>query len=129
MFNPPIQEQPVKVFLPAGLFKREDALDDYKEDDTQREQVNLRPLVSFALLDLGRHIRHRSSIGLQCIDVLVTGEAVVGHLQVELLINKDVFKFYVTMNNTFVVHVFKGVEELRDEKPASVFAHRSHRLA
>ena len=89
----------------------------------------MRPLVSFALLDLGRHICHRSSIGLQCIYVLVTGEAKIGHLQVELLINEDVFKFYVTMDNTFVVHVFKGIEELRDEKPASVFAHRSHSLA
>ena len=33
------------------------------------------------------------------------------------------------MNNTFVVHVFEGIEELCDEKPARVFAHRSHRLA
>ena len=33
------------------------------------------------------------------------------------------------MYHAFVVHVFKGVEELREEESASVFAHRSHRLA
>ena len=27
------------------------------------------------------------------------------------------------------MHVFKGVEELSEKEPASVFAHRSHRLA
>ena len=129
MINSTIHEQPVKVFLPPSLFEREDALYDNKEDHTQGEEVNLRPLVCFALLDLRCHIRHRSSIGLQCVDALVASEAEVGHLEVELLVNEDVFQFYVTVYHAFVVHILKGVEELRAEESTSVFAHRPHRLA
>ena len=129
MINAAIQEQIVKVFLSAGLLEWEDALHDNKEDDTKGEQVNLRPLVLLALLDLRRHIRHCSSIRFQCVDVLVAGEAKVSHLQVELLVNQNVFQFYVTVYHAFVMHVFKGVEKLSEEESAGVFAHRSHCLA
>ena len=69
----------------------------------------MRPLVSFALLDLGRHICHRSSIRFQCVNALVAGEAEVSHLEVELLVDQDVFQFYVTVDHAFGMHVIKGV--------------------
>ena len=128
MINAAIHEQSVKVFLPAGLFKWEDALHDNKEDDTQGEQVNLSPLVGFALLDLRRHICHRASIRFQCVNALVTGEAKVSHFEIELLVDQNVFQFHVTMHHAFIVHVFKGVKKLSEEESACVFAHRSHCL-
>ena len=86
-------------------------------------------LVSFALLNLRCHILHRSPKRLQRVDARLASEAKVCNFQVELLIDENVFQLNISVHHFFVVYVFKCVEELGEEKSASIFAHRFHCLA
>lgn len=100
-----LEKQVVEVLFLAGLLEGEDALDDDEEDDSDGEHVNIGSLVLLAQLDLGSHVGHGTTVRVECIDVLVAGEAEVGDLEVEVVINKDVLEFEVSVDNSAGVHV------------------------
>lgn len=104
-------------------------MDDNEEDDSGRENVNLFSIIDFAFLDFGSHVGHRSSVGLELVDLLVSGETEVSNFQIELIIDEDVLKLEVSVNDTFSLHVGQNVDHLGQEVATCVFAHASDRLA
>jgi len=123
------KEKVVEVFLLAGLLEGEDALYDNKDDNSDREDINLGSVVGLALLNFWGHIGHRTSVALELVNALVASEAEVGDLQVELFVNEDVLELQVSMNASETVHVVEGSNELRHKEPAGVLAHGAHGLA
>jgi hypothetical protein len=73
-----LHEQVVKVFLLAGFLKGKDALNNNEEDNSHGEHVDLSALVLLALLDFRSHVCHGSTVGLECVDVLVAGKTEIG---------------------------------------------------
>jgi len=88
-----IKDQVIEVLVLFGLFEWEDTLHDNEKNDTSREDVNLPTIVLLAFFDFGSHVGHGAAVGLQLVDLLVGGEAEVCHLQIDLIIYEDVFKF------------------------------------
>lgn len=58
-----------------------------------------------------------------------SGKSEVSNLQVHRLINKDVLKFEVSVNNSFSMHIMKDVHHLGQEKAATILTHSSEFLA
>ena len=100
-----LQEQVIEVFLLASLLEWEDALHDNEEDDANGEHVDILSLVCLALLDLWCHVGHGAAVAVQRVDVLVAGEAKISQFQVQLIVDQDVFKLEVPVDNSAVVHV------------------------
>jgi len=101
------QEQVVEVLFFAGLFEWEDALHDDEDNDTDGEKIDLGAVVGLALLDLGSHVGHGATVGLELVDAFVASKAEVSDLQVELFINENVLELKVAMYASEVVHVVK----------------------
>jgi hypothetical protein len=74
------QKQVVEVLLLARLLEWEDALDDDEHNYTDGEQIHLGAVVGFALLDLGCHVGHGATVGLELVDAFVASEAEVSDL-------------------------------------------------
>ena len=100
-----LEDQVVEVLFLAGLLEWEDALDDDEEDDSDGEHVDLGAGVLLALLDFWCHVGHSATVRLQSVNVLVAGEAKVSQLEVEVVIDKDVLKFEVSVDDSAGVHV------------------------
>jgi len=86
-------------------------------------------VVGFALLDLRSHVGHGSSVGLESINFLVCGKSKVSNFEIEIIIYKNVFKFQISVDNSFSLHVAKYVYHLTEEVSSTVFSHSSHGLA
>ena len=86
-------------------------------------------LILLAFLDLRRHIRHSASVALESIDVLVAGETEVSKLQVEVLVEQNVLKLQVTVNDSLAVHELESIKNLMSKESTGVFTHSSHKLA
>lgn len=123
------KEEVVEVFVLFGLLEWENTLNDNEEDDSGRENVDLFSIIDFALLDFRSHVGHRASVGLELVDLLVSGEPEVSNFQIELIIDEDVLKFEVSVHDTFSLHVGQNLDHLRQEVASCVFAHASDRLA
>ena len=124
-----IKKQAVEVFLLASFLEGEDALNDDEQDDTNWEHVDLLANVCLSLFDLRSHVGHGSSVRPQSIDVFVTRKSEVGNFEVQIVVNKDVLKFEVAVDNLPIVHVFDWVEHLVEEESSGVFSHLAHGLA
>jgi hypothetical protein len=124
-----VHDEVVEVLLGAGFLEREDALHNDEEDNSHGEQVYLSALVGLAFFNLGGHVSHGSAVGLEAVNGLVAGKAEVSDLDVEVLVNEDVFELEVAVDNSLAVHVLEGIEHLQSEKPTGVFAHAAHELA
>jgi len=124
-----IEDQIVEVFVFLGLLKWENSLHDDEQNDTCGEDVDLTAIVLFAFLYFWSHVRHCSSIGLQFVDLFVSGEAEIGNFKVDLVINQDIFKFQVAVNHVFALHVTKDIQHLCQEVATGVFAHSTAGLA
>ncbi len=81
------EEQVVEVFLLASLLEGEDSLDNDKEDDSNAEHVNVGSFVLLALFDLRGHVGHGAAVGLESVDVFVTGKSEVCEFQVKIVVN------------------------------------------
>jgi len=57
------------------------------------------------------------------------GEAEISDFEVHVVVDEDVFKFQVSVNDTLAVHVLEHIAHLREEETAAVFAHASKSLA
>ena len=97
------QNEVVEVFLCTGLLEGENALHDDENNDGKGEQVNLGALILLALLDLWCHVGHCASVALEGINVLVAGEAKIGKLHVEALIEQNILELEVTVNDSLAV--------------------------
>ena len=122
------QKQSVEVLLLSRFFEGENSLHDNKDDYAEGEEIDLATLVVLAFLDLRRHVCHGASVGLQVVNVLVARKTEVCDLEVQTIVNEDILKFKITMHDTLLMHVFKGVEHLSEEETACVFSHSAHRL-
>jgi len=92
--------QVVEELFLAGLLEGEDALDNDEEDDSDGEHVDLGAGVLLALLDFWCHVGHSATVRLQGVNVLVAGEAEVCKLEVEVVIDEDVLKFEVSVDDS-----------------------------
>ncbi len=81
------EEQVVEVFLLASLLEGEDSLHNDKEDDSNAEHVNVGSFVLLALFDLRGHVGHGAAVGLESVDVFVTGKSEVCEFQVKIVVN------------------------------------------
>ena len=124
-----LQKQVVEVFFLASLLEWENALHNDEENDSDGEHVNILSLVGLALLNLGSHVGHGATVRVERVDVLIAGEAEVGEFQVELVIDEDVFKLQVAVDDSAAVHVLDGVKHLVEEESACVLSHSAHSLA
>lgn len=127
-FNLTGQEQVVEVLFFAGLFEGENALDDDEDNYTDGEQIHLGAVVGFAFLDLGCHVGHGATVGLELVDAFVASKAEVSDLQVELFINENVLELKVAMYASEVVHVVKGSNHLGHKEATGILAHGAHGL-
>ena len=124
-----LAEEVVEVLFLAGLLEREDALNDDEEDDSDGEHVDLLALVLLVLLDFGCHVGHGAAVGVESINVLVAGKAKVSEPKVEVIIDEDVLKLEVAVDDSSGVHEVDRLEHLEEEEAAGVFAHGAHGLA
>lgn len=92
-------KQVVEVLILLGLLEGEDALNYDEQNDSSGENINLTTIISFALLDFWCHVGHCASVGPESINFFVGSEAEISNLQVQILINEDVFELEITMNN------------------------------
>ena len=76
------QEKVVEVLFFAGFLEGEDALYDNEDDDSHAEQVNLGAVVSLSFFNLGGHVSHGASVGLEVVDAFVASETEISNFQV-----------------------------------------------
>lgn len=107
-----IQKEIVEVFFLSGFLEWEYALNNDEKDDTDGEKVNFGSFILFALFNFWSHVRHSTSVRLERVDALVTCKSEVRDLEIKLIIDQDVFKFQVSVNDSLVMHIFEGVEHL-----------------
>ena len=88
-----------------SLLERKDAVDEDEENDAEREDVDLPPVVHKLLPYLWSHVSLCAFVRLQFFYSLVCCKSEVDNLKIHLVINKDVFKLEVAMNNPFLVHI------------------------
>ena len=92
-----IAEKLVEVILLTSLLEGEHALDNDKEDDSDREHVDLLSLVLLALNDLRSHVG--ACVTLKLVDSLVAATSEVCELQVQAEVDQKVFKLQVAVDN------------------------------
>jgi len=80
-----------------------------EKNDTCREDIDLSAIVLFSFFYFWCHVSHCSSVGLQFVDLFVCGEAEIGYFEVDLVINEDIFKFQITVNHIFALHIAKDI--------------------
>lgn len=124
-----LQKQIVEVLVLFGFLEWKDALHNNEQDDSSRKHINLGAVIRLALLDLRSHVRHRASVRLQVVDFSERGEAEIGHFQVHVFVDEDVFKLEVSVNDALAVHVLKHIAHLRKEVTTAVLAHAAKGLA
>jgi len=124
-----LAEKVVEVFVFFGLFERENSLNNNEKNDSGGENIDFSAVILFAFLDLWCHVGHGATIGLQPVDFLVGCEAEISDFQVHLVIDEDILKFEVSVNDAFSLHVGQNIKHLAHEVSASVFSHASHCLA
>lgn len=66
---------------------------------------------------------------MKLVDLLIGSEAKVCNLKAEILINEDVLKLQVSVDDSLVLDVPKDIEHLRQKVPSSFFTHASNSLA
>ena len=124
-----LEQQIVEVLVLFGLLEWADSLHDNEKNDTSREDVDLPTIVLLAFFDFGSHVGHGAAVGLQLVDLFVGGEAEVCHLQIDLVIYEDVFKFEVSVDHILALHITKYIQHLGEEIPSGIFAHTTAGLA
>jgi len=122
-------QEVIEVFLLTSFLEGEDSLDNDEQNDAHGEQVHLSTVIGLALLDFGSHVGHCTSVRLEVINALVARKPEIGDLQIEVIINKNVFQLQVTMHASEVMHIFDSVNHLVHEEAPIVFSHCSHSLA
>lgn len=120
--------QIVEIFVLSCFLKRENASNDYEEDDAGGEDVRLPTVIQFALLDLGGHVGHGSTIGLEAFDLSVRCETVIRQFYVHFVVEKNVLDFDVAMYYVLLVHILHCADQLPEEEAAGVFAHAAQVL-
>jgi len=106
------KDQVVEVLVLLCLLKWEDSLNNYEKDDSGRKYVNSSSIVLLAFFNFWSHIRHCSSIGVKLVDLLVSCESEVSNLQSKIVIDQDILKLKVSVNNSFGLDVPKDIEHL-----------------
>lgn len=124
-----LEDQVVEVLVFLGLLEWEDTLHDDEEDDAGREHVDLLSVVGLAFLDFGSHVGHGAPVGVELVDFFVGREAKVGHLEVQVIVDEDVFELEVPVDDALGLHVTDDLAHLREEESAVIFAHSSDSLA
>ena len=124
-----LEEKVVEILVFFGFFEWEDALHDDEQDDACGEHVDLGAIVVLALLNLWCHVCHGSSVRLEIVDFPEGGEAEICNLEIHVVIDEDVFKFQISVNDTLSMHVLEHIAHLVEEETAAVLAHAAERLA
>ena len=124
-----VHKQFVEVLVLGGLLEGENALNNYKQNYSERKYVRLLPVVSLAVLDLGSHVGHGALVRFQFVHFLVGCESEVGHLDPVLLVKENIFQLEVAMDDVFFVHVGEHFDELFEEETTSILPHGSQVLA
>ena len=99
------------------------------EDDTDTEDISL-AIVAFLLKELRRDITRTSTSEVEFLGRVFydSRQTEVCNLQIKLIVDQNILEFQVAVHDTHLVHVFDGIEELMDEKAASIFPHCAHCL-
>ena len=92
------QEEVVEVLFLAGFLEGEDTLYDNEDNYANAEQVNLGSIVGLSLFDLGSHVSHGASVGLEVVDAFVASETEIGNFQIKIIVHENVLELEVTMH-------------------------------
>lgn len=111
-----VLDQGVEVVVVLGLLEWEDSLHHREQNDCGREDVDLHSVVNLILLDLRSHVGHGAAVAVKRVDLLVSREAKVCHLDVHLLVDEDVLELQVAVYDSFAVNVLERVEQLVEEE-------------
>jgi len=57
------------------------------------------------------------------------GESEISHFQIHVIVNQDIFKLQISVNDSFTVHVLEDIAHLVEEETTSIFAHATQSLA
>merc|ERR1711907_591853 len=91
-------------------------------------KMSMTAVVLLALLDLGSHVGHGAAVGLQLVDLLERPEAEISNLQVQVLVDQDVFELQIAVDDRLALEIVERVKHLTEEVPASVLAHAAECL-
>merc|ERR1711907_298952 len=92
-------------------------------------KMSMTAVVLLALLDLGSHVGHGAAVGLQLVDLLERPEAEISNLQVQVLVDQDVFELQIAVDDRLALEIVECVKHLTEEETASVLAHAAECLA
>jgi hypothetical protein len=90
-------------------------------DDPDREKVDRKRVVLFPH-HLGRHVPGRAAGFARVVGHVFFGDAEVRDAEIAVLVENQVFGFYVAVNDVLAVNVLQAVNHARDEKPRLLFA-------
>ena len=124
-----VQDKIVEVLIFLGLLEWENTLNNDEKDNSCREHVDLFTVIGFSFFDFRSHIGHSTSVRIQFIDSLVSSESEISHFKVHVVVNQNVLKFQVSVDDSFALHVAHNFNHLRQEISAVVFAHTTDGLA
>jgi len=124
-----LKDEVIEIFVFLGLLEWENTLDDNEKNNTSGEHIDLFTIVSLTFLDLWSHVGHGSSIRVQFVDLLVSGETEISDFEIHAVVNQNIFKFQVSVYYTFSLHVAHDFTHLMKEESSIFFSHSSDSLA
>jgi len=124
-----LEKQIVKIFVFLCLLEWENTLHNNEKYDAGGKHVDLSSIVGFAFFDLWGHISHGSPVRFEVVNFSKCGKSKISNLQIHKVVNQDIFKLQVSVNDSLAVHVFEDVAHLVQEEATTVLAHASQALA
>lgn len=123
------EEEVVELVLHLSCAEGEVANDEGEQDDSHGEDISLLSIIALALANFWSHIALSSSEGNELLDVLVSGEAEVGQLEVHVVVDQDVLELDVSVNNILAVNVLELFDHLFGKKSSNILAAGSNLFA
>ena len=85
-------------------------------------------VICLTFFDFWSHVGHGASVRVELVDFFVSGKTEVSNFQIEIVIDENVFKLQVSVDNSFALDVGEGFHHLRHEISTCVFSHSANSL-
>ena len=96
-------DHPIEAIASGCLLKWKLASDDGEQNHTERENINLRPIVLSFLMKFWSHVERRANGINQSFGLMLTWKSEVKKLDVQVIVDEHVVKFQVSVGDVLLV--------------------------
>ena len=100
-----------------------------EENDTTGKEINRCTVIRFSSMNFWSHVTFSTELGLQSSTSVPTGywccKTKIGNLEIEYLIEEDVFWFKISVSDTLLMYVVKSLNELSEIESCDGFIESS----